>query len=278
MKWIYPILGDQKRLPVYLSGIGIAEPEYHVCRNQGLVSHQFLYTQSGRGIVIVDGKRYHMEKESLFYLAPGVAHEYYPVEEGQWTTCWVVLRGEYLTQLLQNIGLERFAYGECVVTPEIRTIFSQLMVAAKDTLGGAQQCSVLLYEYILSVWRSLAEQGRDGRQAEKAKGLLKNAVQHMEEHYAKDISLEELAQKSGITKQHFCRVFREQMGMRPMEYLARLRIAAARELLLQTGSSVEEIGKQVGYDNPTYFGMVFKKYEGITPTECRRRRGTRSML
>ena len=49
MEWIYPILGKQKCLPFYLSGIGIAEPEYHVKREDGLVSHQFLYTRSGRG-------------------------------------------------------------------------------------------------------------------------------------------------------------------------------------------------------------------------------------
>ena len=48
MEWIYPILGKQKCLPFYLSGIGIAEPEYHVIREEGLVSHQLHYTQSGR--------------------------------------------------------------------------------------------------------------------------------------------------------------------------------------------------------------------------------------
>ena len=46
MEWIYPILGKQKCLPFYLSGVGIAEPEYHVIREEGLVSHQIHYTQS----------------------------------------------------------------------------------------------------------------------------------------------------------------------------------------------------------------------------------------
>ena len=55
MEWIYPILGKQKCLPFYLSGIGIAEPEYHVIREEGLVSHQLHYTQSGRGNLVVGG-------------------------------------------------------------------------------------------------------------------------------------------------------------------------------------------------------------------------------
>ena len=56
--------------------------------------------------------------------------------------------------------------------------------------------------------------------------------------------------------------------------LARRRMAVARNMLLTTEESIAQIGEAVGYDNPTYFGMVFKKYEGITPTDCRKRHGT----
>ena len=54
----YPVLGKQKSLPVYLSGIGVADPEYHIKREKGLISHQFLYTQSESGQLLVNGKRY----------------------------------------------------------------------------------------------------------------------------------------------------------------------------------------------------------------------------
>lgn len=54
----------------------------------------------------------------------------------------------------------------------------------------------------------------------------RRAVVYINENYADDITLEELAGMSGVTKQHFCRVFKEQMRMRPMEYLARRRMAA----------------------------------------------------
>ena len=102
MEWIYPILGKQKCLPFYLSGIGIAEPEYHVKREEGLVSHQFLYTQSGRGNLHVAGGSYTLEKGSLCYLGPGIPHEYYPVIEDDWTTCWIVFRGEYLAEMMKG--------------------------------------------------------------------------------------------------------------------------------------------------------------------------------
>lgn len=83
----YPVLGKQKSLPVYLAGIGVADPEYQIKREKGLISHQFLYTQSGSGQLLVNGKRYLQKEGSLFYLAPGIAHEYYPVREDEWMTC-----------------------------------------------------------------------------------------------------------------------------------------------------------------------------------------------
>lgn len=272
MEWIYPILGKQKCLPFYLSGIGIAEPEYHVKREEGLVSHQFLYTRNGRGNLHVAGGSYILEKGSLCYLGPGIPHEYYPLKEDDWTTCWIVFRGEYLTEMMRGLGFVDFIYEKNVVNEKIEKIFHQLLGAAKDPLYGDEHCSVLIYEYIMCIRQALMEHKKYGGHGDK--DILQRAVIYMNENYASDITLEELARISGVTKQHFCRVFKEQMRMRPMEYLARRRMASARNLLLTTEKSIAEIGKAVGYDNPTYFGMVFKKYEGITPTDCRKRHGT----
>ena len=76
-----------------------------------------------------------------------------------------------------------------------------------------------------------------------------------------------------MSVQHFCRVFKAKTGMRPMEYLAKKRIAEAKLLLLNTGESIGYIAASVGYSDQNYFGMVFKKYEGITPSEYRKQRG-----
>lgn len=275
MEFIYPVLGRQKSLPFYLAGVGIADPEYHIVRETGLISHQILYTRSGAGNLIIDGTSYPQKKGSLFYLASGVPHEYYPLVEDEWSTCWVVFRGAYLTELLQGMGLERFAYHADLVGEELEKIFSQMLSAAKDPVNGDEKCSVLVYEYIIAVRQAFLAKERYGERT--AGGMVEKAIIYMNENYASDITLEQLADISEVTKQHFCRVFKEKMKMRPMEYLARKRISIARGLLVSTKQSVAEIGRAVGYDSLTYFGMVFKKYEGISPTDCRKRHGTEQM-
>lgn len=275
MKWIYPVLGKQKCLPFYLTGVGIADPEHHVIREPGLISHQLLYTKEGEGNLEVDGVCYPQRPGSLFYLAPGISHEYYPLVEDEWTTCWVVFRGNYLTELMEGLGFRRFAYAQDILNEEIEKIFGRMLSTAKDPLNGDERCSLLVYEYIMAVRRAFQSKEKEGGQG--VGSILENALIYMDEHYAEDISLEKLADIGGVTKQHFCRVFREKMQMRPMEYLARKRISVARGMLLSTKKSVSEIGRAVGYDSLTYFGMVFKKYEGISPTDCRNRRGTERM-
>ena len=92
----------------------------------------------------------------------------------------------------------------------------------------------------------------------------------MNEHYDRDISLGELASLCHISPQHFCRVFRLETGMRPMEYLTQKRMLEAKVLLCDTSQSIAEISRQTGYEDPAYFGMVFKKHEGISPSQYRR--------
>lgn len=266
----YPVLGKQKCYPFYLTGIGQTDPEYHIVRDPGLVSHQILFTLRGKGRLLVEGKSYILKKDSLFYVAPGIPHEYYPVVENDWVTCWMVFRGENLGEIMPRLGFDRFLQKDEVVTEEIQKIFQRMFSSAKDPLYGDEKCSVLIYEYIMAVRQALQPREKYGDRSTGS--ILDSALVYINENYAEDITLDELAGICGVSKQHFCRVFKAKMGMRPLEYLARKRISEARGLLLNTNMSVAEIGRKVGYDSLTYFGMVYKKYEGISPTDYRKKR------
>ena len=65
---IYPVPASEVRLPFYLLGIGRTSPEFHVKRDKGLTSHQFLYTAKGCGILEVGNRKYKLEKNSFMYL------------------------------------------------------------------------------------------------------------------------------------------------------------------------------------------------------------------
>lgn len=98
---------------------------------------------------------------------------------------------------------------------------------------------------------------------------IRQAINYIEENYARDINLEILAHQVGLSKNHLCTLFHAETGKNFVDYLHSLRIEIARELLDTTDLRVSEIGLKVGYQDAKYFAKVFQKYHNCSPSEYR---------
>lgn len=98
---------------------------------------------------------------------------------------------------------------------------------------------------------------------------VKEALRYVEEHLHQGLGLRDAAQHVHLNPSYFSVLFKEQMGMTFIEYVTRLRIQKAKELLLQTKLPVGEIAERVGYQTTKYFNKVFKEYEGHSPGSYR---------
>ncbi len=266
---IYPVVGKEKRLPFYLTGVGISDPEYHVRRESGLISHQIMLTAKGKGILKIGGAEYTQTKGTCVYLPPSVPHTYEPISDQNgeicWETWWLVFRGEGISESMRSLGFAHAEVRDLKSTEELTHIFKKIIAAAADPIYGGEKCSELVYSYILKCRRLMLEDCGTSC----SDSIIERAVGFIDRSFSQDIALSDLAEMSGVSQQHFCRLFRSAMGMRPMEYVAKKRIARAKLLLEDTSLPIGEIARQVGYSGITYFGMVFKKYEGISPTQFR---------
>ena len=95
------------------------------------------------------------------------------------------------------------------------------------------------------------------------------AKAYMDAAYGKDITLEQVAERVGLSPAYFSKVFKQETGQGFAEYLTQLRIAAAKKYLAETRESVKSIAALVGYQDEKYFSKVFKKAVGIKPTVYR---------
>src|ERR1700704_3065957 len=93
---------------------------------------------------------------------------------------------------------------------------------------------------------------------------------HIEEHFAEQISLTALAGLVGLSPYHFCRAFRQSFGTPPHRHHTGRRIERAKTLLVESASSVTEIGLAVGFRETSSFTTAFRKATGQTPTAYRR--------
>lgn len=96
--------------------------------------------------------------------------------------------------------------------------------------------------------------------------LLTPAIKYIHNHYPDDeINISTLSQLCGIKESYFRRIFTACFGMPPIKYINNLKIARAKELLLQNEYSVEAVSELSGFNNVYYFCRFFKKNTGITP-------------
>ena len=102
--------------------------------------------------------------------------------------------------------------------------------------------------------------------------LVKRALAYLHQNYTRSFSRQEMADSIGVSERYLTRVFRQELGLPPWEYLNRYRISQAKVLLDQTSDSITAVALRVGYNDSDYFGRVFRKSTGLTPGEYRRRR------
>ena len=93
--------------------------------------------------------------------------------------------------------------------------------------------------------------------------------EYIRSNYMNDISMSETARAVGYSEPYFCRMFKVQFGQSFTSYLAEYRVEEAKKLLAQPNVNVKEVGVRVGYLDSNYFTKVFKRLEGLNPSEYR---------
>ena len=131
-----------------------------------------------------------------------------------------------------------------------------------------------LFAFICRTNRSLA--AAESIESERIGAILEpsiqQAAQYISEHFREDISLADVAAQAYMSGSYFSRKFKKITGLNFSEYLTSTRIKAADDLLLQTSLSIAEIAASCGFGDANYFGDIFKKHKGMSPTMYRRMR------
>ncbi|KRG08022.1 hypothetical protein ACA29_25060 [Lederbergia galactosidilytica] len=96
--------------------------------------------------------------------------------------------------------------------------------------------------------------------------IIEEAKKWIKEHLAEDINLDALASYLHISPNYLSSLFKQATGETYIEHTTKLRMKAAKKLLLDPDLKISSIARKVGYNDSNYFSIAFKKCEGITPT------------
>lgn len=98
-------------------------------------------------------------------------------------------------------------------------------------------------------------------------GDIEYCCKYIEENIYQKISINELAEKINLSESRFKHKFKEQIGTPPNEYIVKIKIEKAKILIRNNKLSITDLAYDLGFSTASYFSTVFKKYQGVTPTE-----------
>ena len=150
----------------------------------------------------------------------------------------------------------------------IRALLRAMAAGALDLY--AQAAMQWLATHLLSAhspWLDIHEDPRNPGVISNSR--LMRVLDYMSTHFAEPLTLERLADEAGISKFHFCRLFRENTGGTPHAFLLELRMGAARRMLATTDYNVAVIAAHCGFARAAHFGTAFTKRFGLSPLAFR---------
>lgn len=99
------------------------------------------------------------------------------------------------------------------------------------------------------------------------KAIVQSLIDYMSSHYMEAISLENISKNMYLSPIYISKIFKEETGSSPINYLIQIRLAKAKEILETNKMPVNLVAKAVGYSDAYYFSKLFKKYYGIAPSK-----------
>ncbi len=211
---------------------------------------------AGESSYHINGKKYTADRDRILLIPKSTAYDLYVEREGDCTVIELnVEGGEELSPCSLFVG------GDKDVLATVKNITHYW------TLRGPAFRSKCLSELYSLLTQISSIQSFSDTLAGKYR-LIHRSVKYIEANYSRqDLYTPMLARMSGVGETYYRSIFAAVFGVAPTRYIQQYRVDKAKELLVRSGASVEEIAVAVGFANSSYFCKVFKTLTGLTPSE-----------
>lgn len=239
---------------------------------------EITYILSGKGKYYVEGTIYEVSAGDIIICNPGVKHHNIVINEKEPTVEVFIgfTNFQFKNMPPNSIILRENEY--ILHSPmELKQEMSKLcweMVAEQEAnqIGKYFMLKAQLIKMLLLILREVI----GGEMEDKQKGcnfesynknyVVKKIVNYLNENYSSKISLDKIARNMYLSPVYISKIFKEETGESPINYLIKIRLEKARDILISGDSgSIKHIANSVGYDDVYHFSKLFKKYYGISP-------------
>ena len=266
-----------EKIPVLLYAGQISdEPDWKFPSHKHEDLCELIYISEGEGEFIINNNFYLAHKGDILVYNQGVIHDEKsnPANPLRTYFCGIgnlLIKGmEEGFVIPQNIEpvIHTNKYMHKVEN-YISDIFEE---CSSQVLGYEAVCNNLLLSLIILITRIIRTQNVMPAHL-NTNTLGYQIKEYIDKNYTQDISLNKIANRIYVSQHYLSHVFKQETGYSPINYLINRRIGEAKKLLLTTEMTIFEISALVGYENPNYFTMLFKKATGVSPSKFREKTG-----
>lgn len=251
---------------VACGGFERCRADYKIDR-PGLPWYCLEFVNRGEGTLKLGGQQHVLRPGSFFVYGPRMAHRIETSEENPLVKYFVAFHGSQVEEFLARHDIELGSVAHCHRADSVRGSFNMLIERGmrKSRLSD-QLCSLTVQQLLL-----LCRDDSAGAVDTDSPAYLtySRARIYIESNFLELSSLEAAAKGSGVEAAYLCRLFARYHDESPYQFLVRLRMDHASQLLLEDGANVRSVAKIMGYKDPFHFSRVFKSVHRIPPSRFR---------
>ena len=237
-----------------------------------LQHHQLIFVCEANGHMVIGGKRYPIKKGMLFYIPPGIQQT---IEQRTQTPV------HFMTVHFSGSRIILGSDGKWNYQENIQTLKQPLAQEITDYIAVKELFEKLLdtwnvkgpsYEFIaVTLLRQLLILVSQNNKVQSKNYAISvkigKIIEYMRENINRKVTLEELSGIVGLSTFYLSKTFKDTTGYPIIMYFNKMKIDKAKELLIEGNKKVKEVAYELGYTNEFYFSRIFKRMEGLSPTE-----------
>lgn len=228
--------------------------------------------ENGVEVCCVGRDRRELSAGSLFVIHPGDVHDGRAGTEEGYRYRALYPPAALLRRIASEItdqptGTPRFE-NDVIQDPHLADRFRRFQSLTLHSETSRLTKETVLMEFLKDLMGRNAENVTESDPGSSPAEPIKRSREYLHAHYDRDVSLADLAEVADRSRYHLCRIFREQLGLPPYEYLINLRVQAAKRLLRE-GISPGSVARRVGFYDQSHLTNQFKEIVGVTPGHYR---------